>query len=120
MAKQPNSGDLHGLYSFQKRGDGNDGLGGIFPGQGPFAEVFKSAGRLVPLTGSETIIAGRLEGRQPYRLTIRSHAAARTIDASWHIVDVRTGKGYYVKSPISDADMHNQWLDMLVQEGGVD
>ncbi len=122
-SKKPTAGELRGLFSFQQRGAGNDGFPGSpdIPGTGPMTEVFKSAGRLTPMRGGEGITAGRLEGRQPYFLTFRSHTLARTIDTSWQVVDVRNNnKVYHVKSPISDADMHNQWLDMLVQEGGVE
>lgn len=120
MAKRPQAGELKGLFSFQKKTDGDDGLGGTTPGTGPFAEVFKDYGRLISLTGSETIIAGRLSGRQPYRLTVRSNTNTRTIDPSWQVVDSRSPiKVYAILSPVSDSDMGNAWLDMLIAVGPV-
>lgn len=121
MAKRPDAGSLKGLFSFQKRGDGDDGFGGPpVPGTGTMAEVFKDYGRLIPLVGSETVIAGRLAGRQPYRLTVRSNTNTRTIDPSWQIVDVRAPtKIYAILSPVSDSDMGNEWLDMLIAVGPV-
>ena len=119
-SKQPTAGELRGLYSFQRKTDVDDGFGTVVPGAGPFAEVFKAAGKLAPLRGSESVVAGRLAGNQPYVLQIRSHAAARTITTDWQVVDVRSGAVYRVKSPISDADMKNAYLDMLVAAGPVE
>lgn len=120
MAKQPQAGDLRGLYSFQKRGDLDDGFGTIVPGAGPFAEVFKAAGSLLPARGgSEAITAGRLAGRQVYYFTFRSHVLARTVTTDWQIVDVRTAKIYKIKSPASDATQKSAYLDILVEEGAI-
>lgn len=120
MVSRVNSGDLRHLLSFQRKGDADDGFGTIIPGAGPFAEVFHAVARLTPLRGgTETIVAGRLAGVQPYTCTFRSHPAARDATTDWRIVDLRTNKIYQVKSPISDPDQKNAYLDMLIQEGAV-
>lgn len=119
MATKPGAGDLRGLYSFQKKGDVDDGFGNVTPGAGPFEQVFKAAGELKPLRGGETVMAGRLLGQQTYALTFRSHPQARTVTTDWRVVDVRTNKMYQIKSPASDSTQKNSFLDMLVQEGVV-
>ncbi|UGX87119.1 phage head completion protein [Phyllobacterium meliloti] len=120
MPKKPGAGDLKYLFSFQKRGDVDDGFGGVIVGTGPFATVFEAAARLIPMRGSETVIAGRLNGKQPYSCTFRgSHAMARTVNNAWQLVDARTGKIYQVFSPTVDNDQNNAFLDMIIQEGAV-
>lgn len=119
VSKQPTAGELRGLYSFQRKTDVDDGFGTVVPGAGPFAEVFKSAGAMTPMRGSEAVVAGRLAGIQPYVLRIRSNADARLVTTDWRVVDVRTSRVYQIQSPTSDADMKNAYLDMLVQEGAV-
>lgn len=117
MAKQPGAGDLRGRFDFQKHSIADDGFGN--PTVGEFQTVFSAAGRLIPLRGGETVLAGRLLGQQTYALSIRSSIQARTVTTDWRVIDARTGRIYQIKSPASDADQKNAYLDMLVQEGAV-
>jgi hypothetical protein len=120
MVDQPKAGDLRHFVHFQKRGDVEDGLGGVIPGTGSFETVFSAAAKITPARGgSEKIIAGRLAGLQTYYCTFRSHPAARLVDTSWQVLDARTGKAYQIKSPSSDYDQRNAYLDMLIDDGSV-
>jgi hypothetical protein len=94
-------------------------MGSIIPGIGPYETKFTAAARLTPARGSETIVAGRLAGKQPFYCTIRSSVLARTIETNWQAVDARSGTVYAIRSPVSDADQKNAYLDMIIEEGPI-
>ncbi len=127
MAKRDGAGRLRSRVTFQKKETIDDGLGGS---RGDWVDQFTVPAALEPKFGgnAETIIASRLDARQPYNLIVRSHEAARQVTAAWRVYDVRAGvrideKGvqrpnrvFGIKT-IVNPDGRNAYLEMLVIEG---
>lgn len=112
------AGALRERLHFQRRGDGNDGMGGVIPGAGPFATVYTVWAALRPRTGSEAVTAARLAGRQPYIVTIRWARHMLDVTTAWQIVDARNpNRVLNIRSPLADPDGKNQWLEFLAEEG---
>lgn len=115
------SGALRERVHFQKRGDGDDGLGTVIPGAGDWETQFTAYASMRPLRGSESVMADRLSGVQPYVLTIRHQRAALGVTTAWRIVDARNDKRTFgLRSPLADPDGRNQWLEGLVSAGTAD
>lgn len=111
-------GALKDRMHFQRRGDGNDGMGGAIPGAGAFATVHTVAAGLRPRTGGETVTAARLSGRQPYIVTIRWAKHMLAVTTAWQLVDARNASRVLnIVSPLADPDGSNQWLEFLAEEG---
>ncbi len=81
-----------------------------------FAEQFVEPARLEPRVGSETVIASRLQGLQPYTMTVRSNERTRTITPAWRARNKRTGVLYAIKAAVN-IDERNQWIELLVVQG---
>jgi len=90
-----------------------------------WTDQFTVAARLKPrLTGSEDIVAGRMTGRQPYVMTVRSDRRSRSVRPGWRAYDARKGMGpnneplrLFEILSIADVGEDNKWLDFLVREG---
>lgn len=113
MAKKPSAGDLFERVAFDVRSSDDDGHGNY---NGEFVEQFQRRAGFTFLRGGETVIAARLEGRQPVVVLVRSDSQTRMIDTDWRMRDVRTSVVYAVKSIIPSDD--RLWLSITV-EGGV-
>lgn len=112
------AGALRERLHFQKRGDGDDGYGNALPGIGKFETQFTVSAGMRPRTGGEEVTAARLGGKQPYIVTIRYSAQARSITTAWQIADARqVGRVLAIVSPPADPDGKNQWLEFLAVEG---
>ncbi|WMT90988.1 head-tail adaptor protein [Pelagibacterium sp. H642] len=127
MARQPatRAGALRELVRFEAKVPATDGWGQEIPGSGEWTEQFAPVNaNLRPLRGSEAVIAARLQGEQPYIMTIRQHAAAAAITTAWRAVDMRAGSNaegkpnrvFAIKAPPVDPDGKNAWLEILVSE----
>ncbi len=104
---------------FQRRGVGDDGLGHQVP-SGPFATVFTVSAAMRPLQGTEAVMASRLQGRQPYVVTVRKSSQTAPVTAAWRLVDARNAdRVFAIAAPPADPDGRNAWLEILVTEGGV-
>lgn len=114
MRKRSGAGSLSERITFQNRGEVDDGYGN--PVTGAWADQFMEPARLAPRTGSESVIAARLTGVQPFTLTVRSSSRTRDVTPAWRAVNTRTGKTYNIKA-IANPDERNAYLDMLVVEG---
>ena len=118
------AGALRELLEFQKRGDGVGDWGQPIPGTGDWEEVFTTHGSLTPRVGGETVTAARLNGEQPYVLTIRQTSQTADITSAWRIVDARAGSNsegkpnrvFAIKAPPTDPDGKNAWLEILISE----
>lgn len=119
------AGELRYSLGFQKKGDADDGYGGVIPGAGPFETQFIAAAFLKPLHGGEEVMAGRLAGTQTFVCRIRSSIASCAVTTAWRAVDAHAGDDengdpkiiYQVKSPPSDPDGKRVWLEMIVEVG---
>ena len=101
---------------FQRRGQSDDGFGNTVTGE--FETVFTDYAELIPRMGSETVLASRLQGIQPFTIRIYSHEAARGIDSTWRAVDARSGAIYSLVSPPVNNDQKNRYIEMLATVGG--
>lgn len=113
MVKRSGSGSLSERIAFLQQVEGDDGYGGVVVG---WQSVFEEAGRLQPKLGSEPVVAGRLQGIQPYLLTVRSSTRTRSVTPAWRVRNVRTGREYNIKTAVN-VDERNAYLEMLVVEG---
>lgn len=118
MAKNQTRAALRYLLHFQQRGDADDGFGNVLPGQGAYETRFTVAAGMRPLRGSEAVMAARLEGRQPYVITLRNHAAMEAVTPAWRLVDARnTNRIFDLASPLADPDGTRKWLEGIAIEG---
>lgn len=112
-AKRKGAGSLSERVAFLEPDNIDDGYGGVTTG---YVERFQDAARLQPRMGSETVIASRLQGIQPYTMTVRSSAATRAVTPAWRVRNVRSGRTYNIKAVVN-LDERNAWLEFLIVEG---
>jgi SPP1 family predicted phage head-tail adaptor len=111
------AGMLRERLAFERRATGDDGYGN----EGPFGDwerQFECHAGARPLRGSETVIAARLQGVQPYILTVRMSSNTRQVDASWRAVDLNDPKRIFNIKTAADPDGKNRWIEMLAETGG--
>ncbi|WP_196258571.1 head-tail adaptor protein [Pelagibacterium limicola] len=114
------AGATRARVTFQKRGDADDGWGKVQPGAGDWEDQFTVWVGLAPMRGTETVMAARLQGQQPYVLTVRQSSQTRQITAAWRAVDARDPKRVFaITAPPADPDGRRAWLEMIVNHGGV-
>lgn len=110
--------NLRYLLHFQQRAVADDGFGNDLPGQGPYVTEMTVAAAMRPLRGSESVMAARLSGKQPYVVTVRNHPGMSSVTPAWRIVDARnTNRIFDITSPLSDSDGKRQWLEFVAVEG---
>ncbi|WP_028753714.1 head-tail adaptor protein [Rhizobium leucaenae] len=100
---------------FQVRALVDDGFGNEVSGD--FATQFTAAAELIPLTGSEPVIAARLTGVQPYIIRVRSHVAARAVATAWRAVDARNPSRLFNITSAANIDEKNAYIDMMATQG---
>lgn len=96
---------------FQARTEVDDGFGNVT--SGPFQTVFTEPARLRPGLGSETVQAARLQGVQPYTITIRSSARTRAITPAWRAVDARNASRIFDIKAIANPDEWGRDLSIV-------
>lgn len=118
MPNPPGAGELADRVKLQRRSPTDDGYGNSVIG-GQFETVHIVSARLMPLRGGEAVQSARLEGRQPYLLTVRQSSQTRTMDETWRVEDARRpGRVFSIVSPPSDPYGTRAFFDMIVIEGG--
>jgi head-tail adaptor len=107
-----NAQQLRERVTFQKRA-----YDGTMSGSSDWTDQFTLAARLKPrLSGSEEIVAGRMTGKQPYILTVRSDRRSRSVDPSWRVFDARRPLRFFQILSVTDVGEDNRFLDFLVRE----
>lgn len=106
------AGELRERFEFQERPSQSDGYGNE---QGPWQARYECAARRQMLRGGETVMASRLEGRQPAVLTIRANSMARRITTDWRARDIRTEEIWNIRS-ISPSEKRD-FIELLVEKG---
>lgn len=115
------AGHLFERVAFDERQGVDDGMGNH---TGKFVEAFQCRAGFTYLRGTETVIAARLEGRQPIVVRVRRNAMTSQIDHDWRMRDVRdgawedehwTGPTYAVRSIIPTEN--RLYLDIAVERG---
>lgn len=119
MAKPASDGgSLRHKLRFQTRKTSDDGFGN--PVAGPFETVFSQRAQMIARNGTETVMASRLQGVQPYTVRIRYSAQAAAVTADWQIVDDRNpSRIFAITAPPVNVDGMNRWIEILVSEGKV-
>lgn len=112
---ESDGGGLRFRLHFQKRGTDDDGFGN--PVAGPYETVFTQRAKMIARMGTETVMASRLQGVQPYTVRIRYSAQAAEVTADWRIVDARNGRVFAIKAPPVNVDGENRWIEILAAEG---
>lgn len=118
-------GALRSYIHLQKRSETNDGFGNMVPG-GEFETQFSVYANFRSLlrgtaSGVENVFADRLQGNQPFAVTVRKNPAFDEVTTSWRVVDARSKKTdgsyskiYNIKSPPSDSTNGYMWLEFIV------
>jgi head-tail adaptor len=110
------AGQLREFLIFDKRDEAEDGHGNSEAG---WREQFRCAARVVfSKSNAESVIAARLDGRQPVSITIGWSRAASKADTAWRIRDKRTQKIYDITSVAPDEK--HQWIDIMAVERGAE
>lgn len=111
--------------AFDERQKVSDGHGNY---EGDFLEAFQCRAGFTYLRGTESVIAARLEGRQPIVVRVRASSNTRQIDRDWRMRDLRDGQWvgasgedywdgpvYAVRSVIPTED--RRYIDITVEQG---
>jgi head-tail adaptor len=120
MAKRTRAGDLTAKVTLQQPALVPDGYGGQQDG---WEDVFTYPARMMPLRGSETVLASRLQGTQPHVCTIRATPASRQVTPAWRAYDARRGldgegnpvRSYNITAVTETED--RAWIEVLVTAG---
>lgn len=113
------AGDLRHRVKLEAREMVRDSLGNWVPG-GDWVVRNTVYASLVALNGSEAAIHARIEGRQPYTLTIRYSALALGIDEHWRVRDARNeSRVFAITTPPVDPDGRRAFVQMTLVEGQV-
>lgn len=110
------TGELRERVSFFAPVDGVDGSGNTISSFNDFADFVRWAS-VVPRLGGETVLAGRLAGRNLVNLTVRqSGSTTNRVTTDWQARNEKTGTVYNIRS-IIDPDQSRVWWEMLCEIG---
>ena len=90
----------------------SDGQGGTETG---WSEQHACRARFTWLRGGETVMAGRLQGKQPVVIRVRACAATDAVTTDWRVRDTRRGSVFNIRSIIPSDD--RAFLDMTCETG---
>lgn len=113
IAGRLQAGRLDRRLRFDSPKQVSDGAGNYTDG---WEEQFSVAANRKWLRGGESVLAARLESRQPAIITIRNSTDARRITADWRCVDVRDGRQYAIRENPKESD-NGGYLEFLVEAG---
>jgi len=109
------AGSLRELFAFDKRATIDDGAGNT---EGAFEQVFLADAAKIALKGGEAVMAARLEGRQPFIVTVRCHPDTLAVNTDWRCRDVNTGATYAITTHV--VRQRRDFIDMICVEGVAD
>lgn len=115
------AGPLRSRIAFDKREDlsanspPGDGHGNE---EGDWEEQFVRNARLRPKLGGEQVMASRLQGIQPYTITVRFDSETRLIQTSWRARNEADGIIYAILG-ITNPDEKRKYIELTVQAGAV-
>lgn len=69
------------------------------------------------IRGGEAVMAGRLQGRQPVVIRLRSSPLSRQVEADWQVTDDHTGTAFAVRSVNPDPEGDGAFVDLLAESG---
>lgn len=109
------AGKRRQVLLIQKRAAVDDGYGNEVSGD--FETIFETTAELIPLKGSEPVIAERLTGTQPYIVRIPSCTAAREVTTAWRLVDKRDPRRIFNVTSLAHMDQKNRTIDIMATQG---
>ena len=101
------------VLAYETRLEIDDGAGN--PVSGPWTEQFKMSAQVHPLRGTEAVMASRLQGVQPYLVTVRCYPATIGISTDGRLRDTRTGTTYNITAAVPRETM--DYVDVLCVAG---
>lgn len=107
------AGRLDRRFSFFRRVEREDGAGNTVA---EYVLQFSQAGNRKWQRGGETVLAARLESRQPVILTIRKSVQAGAVNSDWRVVDDRDGTIYNVRENPRASDDRG-YFEFLAESG---
>jgi hypothetical protein len=99
--------------AFDTRAAIDDGFGNVVAGD--WQEQFQSRAKFVFLRGSETVMAGRLEGTEAFVVQVWANAQTRQIKPDWQMRDLQRGDAFNIRSV--EGDRSRALIDLLVESG---
>lgn len=106
------AGRLYERVRFEKPFRTSDGYGGFEDG---WETQFTLGAHYTWLRGTETVLAARLEGRQPTVIRVRASSDTRGITTDWRAVDERSGEIFNIRS-IIETD-NRAYFDITAESG---
>lgn len=101
-------GRMKDKLAFGERASGTDAFGGESTA---FTEQFSQACELIHMSGSESVDAARLAGREVYKARLRSSGQLRAVtSAGWQARDTRRGVTYNITSIDPVTDRAHVWI----------
>ncbi|MFN6950981.1 MAG: phage head closure protein [Albidovulum sp.] len=110
--RRPSAGDLGERVTFQRRIEASDGYGNTVS---TWQDEFSTRARMMPKMGSESVIASRLQGVQPYILTVRSNRYTKDVTPAWRVL--WGGDEFNIKTA-ANVDERGEFIEMMVVKGG--
>lgn len=107
------AGKLDRRLQFERRVETDDGYGNVV---GSWVPEFTVAAHRKWLRGGESVMAARLESKQPVILTIRNSVQARTIGNDWRATDTRDSRVYNIREIPKESETRG-YLEMLAESG---
>lgn len=108
------AGDLRERVALSRRveinPDAPDDLGAVLA---EWVEQVRCWAEFKHLRGSETVMAGRLQGRHPMVVRLRTSPQSRQVAADWRLTDLGTGTDYAIR----DVTVTREWIDLLCEGG---
>ena len=111
---QTGAGRLYFHIAFDKRKDEEDEYGNMVS---TWVEQFQRRAEFRTMPGSETVMAARLEGRQPMQVNVRIDTEVALVGNDWQIRSVRNGLAYNIRDIRRDTT--NRATMVFMVEGGV-
>lgn len=119
MAAPTNAGRLKSRVRFEKRSAAlPDAYGTV---EGDWVEQFTRRAEVKPLKGAESVIAARLQGRQPAVMVVRRDSETKAITTDWRAVEIMPGdeRTYNIRG-VDDMERDNRWITLLCEAGVAD
>ncbi|WAX93192.1 head-tail adaptor protein [Aminobacter sp. NyZ550] len=111
------AGQLRNRVNCQFKGPATDEFGNPVPGGAVWQTAFSVRAGFRPRNGGEAVMAGRLQGVQPYIVTVRQSSNTRQITPTWRLVDANDATRIFNVRSLADPDNQGAWLELLVEQG---
>lgn len=112
MADNKSAGALYYKIAIDKRIDADDGYGNTISS---WQEQFTCRSEMIPLRGSESVIASRLQGKNIAVFRVRASSNTRTITTDNQLRDVRRGIAYNIRAV--EWEVNRQFIALTCESG---